>query len=311
MTSRALAIPRNKRLLADLALFAAAVVWGSAFSAQRVAAAHLGPFLYNGVRFLLGVLVLLPLLRGRLRGITRLEWQGGILAGILVVAAAALQQGGLLFTTAGKAGFITGLYVVLVPLFLALAPVSSGWRQRPGWMAWAASGLAAAGLFLLSAAGSLSPSLGDGLELIGAALWALQVIVIGRFAHRVDPLRLALIQYLVCGVLSTLLGLGLESHTLGGLRVAWWAVLYGGLISVGVGYTLQVVGQKVAPATDAAILMSMEAVFAALFGWLTLGERLTPVQLLGCALMLAGMLSAQASAFQRAEPSSEAEVAPG
>ncbi len=280
---------RRKRLQADLMLLGAALVWGGAFSAQRVAAAHLGFFLFNGLRFLLGALVLGPLLWSRRRGTTGLEWRGGALAGLLLLAASALQQAGLRFTTAGKAGFITGLYVILVPLLLAVV-----WRRRPPLNAWIASLLATVGLFLLSTGGQrLALAPGDGLELAGAVLWAFHVILIGHLAGRVDPLRLAAIQYLVCGLLGTLLGLGLEAATLGGLAQVWWAVLYAGGLSVGLGYTLQVVGQQYAPATDAAIILSLEAVFAALFGWLLLAEALSGPQRLGGALMLAGVLLAQ------------------
>jgi len=285
---------RGVRLRADLILLAVAVVWGSSFVAQRVAAAHLGPLLYNGTRFLLGALTLLPLVGHRLRALTRFEWWGGALVGLLLFGAANLQQAGLRFTTAGKAGFITGLYVVLVPLLLALA-----WRQWPRWSAWVASLLAAAGLFLLSGVGQLVLAPGDGWELAGAVLWALHLILIGRLAPRVDVLRLALVQYLVCGLLSMVLGMGLEAHTLEGLAVVWWAVVYTGVLSVGLGFTLQVVGQRRAPATDAAIILSLEAVFAALFGWLLLGETLAAGQLLGCGLMLAGMVLAQVSSFSQ------------
>ena len=311
MNSESISLPvgrlaRSKRVRADLALFSTAIIWGSAFAAQRVAAAHVGPFLYNGIRFLLGALVLLPLVWRRGRAVAQetalesdaqsgREWRGGMLAGLILVGAATLQQAGLQYTTAAKAGFITGLYVVLVPLFLAL-----GWRQWPRPSAWAGSLLAAVGLYLLSMSGRFSLAPGDGLELLGACLWALHVILIGRLAGRVDGLRLALIQYLVCGAVSTALGLGLEAHTLGGLRAAWWAVVYGGAVSVGLGYTLQVIGQQDAPAADAVLVLSLEAVFAALFGWLLLRETLTRGQLLGCALMLGGMLLAQFSALRSA-----------
>jgi drug/metabolite transporter (DMT)-like permease len=291
---------RSERARADLSLLIVAIVWGSAFAAQRVAAAHLGSFLYNGIRFALGALMLLPFVRRRWGDVSRSEWRGGILAGLLLVGASALQQAGLQFTTAGKAGFVTGLYVVLVPLFLALV-----WRQWPRRSAWAASLLAVMGLFLLSAEGQLALAPGDGLELAGAVLWALHVILIGRLAVQADPLRLALIQYLTCGLLSTALGLALETHTLGGLAVAWWSVIDGGVVSVGLGYTLQVVGQQGAPAADAALMLSLEAVFAALFGWLFLGEALTSRQLLGCGLMLGGMLLAQLFAL-RGDPPDQA-----
>ena len=154
------------------------------------------------------------------------------------------------------------------------------------------------GLFLLSGVGRLTLAPGDGLELAGAVLWALHVILIGVLAQRADVLRLALVQYLVCGLLSAVLGLGLEygrgqATPLQGLAVAWWAVVYTGVLSVGLGFTLQVVGQQRAPATDAAVILGLEVVFAALFGWLLLGETLTAQQFLGCGLMLAGMFVAQ------------------
>jgi drug/metabolite transporter (DMT)-like permease len=287
---------RGERLKADLTLLAAAIVWGSAFAACRVAAEQLGPFLYNGLRFALGALTLLPFMGRRLRNLTRLELWGGMLAGTLLFGGSTLQQKGLQFTTAGKAGFITGLYVVLVPLFLALV-----WRQRPRWSSWVASLVAAAGLYLLSAVEQIALSLGDVLELAGAVVWALHVILISRLAQRVDVLRLAWVQCVVCAVLSLAFGLGLESHTLAKLVDVWWAIAYTGVFSVGLGYTLQMLGQRHAPPADASVILSMESVFAALAGWLMLGETLTAWQLLGCGLMLVGMLLAQAGTFaQRA-----------
>ena len=282
----------GERLKADLTLLAAAIVWGSAFVACRVAAEQLGPFLYNGLRFALGALTLLPFMGRRLRSLTRLDLWGGVLAGLLLFGGSTLQQKGLQFTTAGKAGFITGLYVVLVPLFLALV-----WGQRPRGSSWVASLAAAAGLYLLSAVEQLSLSVGDALELAGAVVWALHVILISRLARRVDVLRLAWIQCVVCALLSLAFGLGLESRTLVKLVDVWWAIAYTGVFSVGLGYTLQMLGQRHAPPADASVILSLEAVFAALVGWLMLGETLTAWQLLGCGLMLAGMLLAQVGTF--------------
>ena len=283
---------RGGRLKADLTLLAAALVWGSAFVACRVAAEQLGPFLYNGFRFMLGALTLLPFVGRRLRNLSRFELWGGALAGTLLFGGSTLQQKGLQFTTAGKAGFITGLYVVWVPLFLALV-----WRQRPRGSSCVASLVAVGGLYLLSGVEQVALLDGDALELAGAVVWALHVILISRLARRVDVLRLAWVQCVVCALLSLAFGMGLESHTLVKLVDVWWAIAYTGVFSVGVGYTLQMLGQRHAPPADASVILSMEAMFAALAGWLLLGETLTAWQLLGCGLMLAGMLLAQAGTF--------------
>jgi len=266
----------------------------------------LGVMLYNGLRFLVGVGVVYGISRGRgiklHQGFTRQEWLGGAVCGIFVCFGANFQQLGLRYTTSGKAGFITGLYVVLVPILLALAqflPLSKLElnHRRLHWTAWAASLLAALGLYLLSAAENLSLEKGDLIVLAGTLFWTLHILAVGFFTRRVNTLRLAFVQYLVIGVLSTSLGLVFEAHTLAGLPAATFSILYVGIFSVGVAYTLQVQAQKQAPEADAAIIMSMEAVFAAFFGWIWLGELLNGRQLLGCALMLGGMLLAQAPSF--------------
>ena len=280
--------PGGERLRADLMLLTVALIWGVGFVVNRLAALQVDALLYNGVRFMLGTLTLAPFVWRRWRGLSRLELWGGALAGVVLFAGSAFQQMGLRFTTAGKAAFITGLYVVLVPLLLALV-----WRQRPHWTAWAASALAATGLFLLSAVERMALSPGDSLELAGALMWAFHVIIIGRLARRVDALRLALAQYAVCGLLSILAGLALEERTWGGLAAAWWAVVFTGVLSVGLAYTLQVMGQRHAPPTDAAVILSAETVFAAFSGWLVLGETLSARQWVGCGLMLGGMILAQ------------------
>jgi len=285
---------KGERIRADLILLALAVIWGSAFVAQRTGMNHVGPLTFIATRFVLGCLVLLPIIRWpRLRALPRDELAGGALLGTLLFIGAACQQIGLISTTAGKAGFITGLYVVIVPLLSALF-----WRQRIGWGSWSGAALAVAGLFLLSApdmAGTLVPSVGDLWELAGAFTWALHVIAVGRIAPKRDPLRLALVQYAVCALLSGGFALTLESHTWAGIAPAIPAILYAGIFSTGVAYTGQIVAQRHAPAAHAAIIMSMESPFAALFGWLLLNERLSGVQLLGCGLMSVGMLLAQAS----------------
>jgi drug/metabolite transporter (DMT)-like permease len=295
---------RSARLKADLALFLVALIWGSAFVAQRAGNELVGPFTFNAVRFLVGSLVLLPILiwqrfrekRTPLPTPSKKSnlWRSGLLLGALLFGGASLQQIGLVTTTAGKGGFITGLYVVLVPLLLALF-----WRERVRWNNWAGAGLAVTGLFLLSI--SLREKLhlnpGDIWVLIGALAWALHVIAVGKIAPGKDPIRLAAAQYVVCALLCAIPALVLEWGTWDGLLKAAPSILYAGVFSTGLAYTGQVVAQRHAPPADAAIIMSMESVFAALSGWLVLSETLTGQQLLGCALMFAGMLLAQVTSL--------------
>lgn len=277
-----------------------AVVWGLAFVVQRFAAAEVGLFTFNGVRFLLGALALTPLLllKHRVGGAEPMKMAepkerartrlGLLAAGVLLMLGAAFQQAGLKFTSAGNAGFITGLYVVLIPVFLAI-----GWRRAPKGITWLAAALAATGLFLLSTGGRMQINRGDLLELIGAVFWTLHVILIGWMVERMEVLKFAAGQYLVCGLISLALGLLIESQDLSVLLDNWRLVAYTGLISVGLGYTLQAAGQRYAPPADAAIILSMEAVFAAFSGWIFIQERLGPVQIAGSGIMLLGMLLAQ------------------
>jgi len=281
---------------ADSLLMLTAVIWGGAFVAQRAGMDHVGPLTFNGVRFMLGALTLLPF---ALRGARTTEVDllprfgsnqailGGVLAGSVLFAGATLQQVGLVYTTAGKAGFITGLYVVIVPLLGTLR------KQWPGRGGWSGAIIAAVGLYFLSVTAEFSLAPGDGWEIAGAFMWATHVLVLGWLSPRVDVMRLACSQYAVCCCLSLIVAGLTETITLDGMREATIPILYGGVMSVGIAYTLQVVAQRVAPPTHAAIILSLEAVFAALAGWLILGEALTSRGLLGCGLMLTGMIVAQ------------------
>jgi drug/metabolite transporter (DMT)-like permease len=287
-----------KRLQADLILLSVSLIWGSAFVVQRIVAGNNSVFLFNGLRFFLAGLLLLPIvwLKSKNNRFTvslrRQEIIGVGLAGLLLTCGAALQQAGLRYTTAGNAGFITGLYVVLIPIIQAVFL-----KRSPPIFIWIAALLSASGLFLLSTGGDLSINIGDLLELAGACFWALHVIWIGYMVRSVDGFQLAMGQYLVCGATSILLGLLIEPNQAKNITTAAWAIIYTGIISVGLGYTLQIFGQKVAPPADAAIILSLEAVFAALFGWIFLSEGLTVLQLVGCGIMLSGMLLAQASSM--------------
>jgi drug/metabolite transporter (DMT)-like permease len=221
----------------------------------------------------------------------------GVVAGLLIFGGSTLQQWGLVWTTAGKAGFITGLYVVLVPL------LGLFWGQRTGRGPWLGVVLAAGGLYLLSARGLTGIAPGDGLVLLSALFWAGHVQWVGRWAGVVAPLELAAIQFTVCSLLSLVGAAVFESGTnWAAVREATWPILYAGVFSVGGAYTLQVLAQRHARPAPAAVILSLESVFAALGGAMLLGETLPWKGWLGCALMLAGVLVAQLGPARRPEP---------
>lgn len=280
--------PLGKRISADLLLLSAAIIWGSAFVVQRIAAPGLGILTFNGLRFLLAGFLLLPLAYHTRKGEKPLDKRtllGVAMAGVLLWGGASLQHAGLRYTTAANAGFITGLYVVLIPLILRI-----GLKHSLPARNWWAAALAAIGLLLLTNPGRIRLNPGDILEFAGTGFWALHVILIGWLVQRSSVFQLATGQYLVCGALGLALGLVFESEQLRGLPNVWWAILYTAIFSVSLGYTLQAFGQKTAPPADAAIILSTEAVFAALFGWLLLSEGLTALQITGCALIFVGIL---------------------
>lgn len=278
----------------NMMLLMAAAIWGLGFVAQRLGMDHMGPYTFNGLRFLLGAASLLPLLwwlksrqpSGQSDD-RRLLLTGGLLAGAVLFSAASLQQVGLLYTTAAKAGFITGLYIILVPVIgLAL-------RHKTGTNTWVGALIAMAGLYYLSVTEDFTIGYGDLLQVAGALFWAIHLLVLDHYSSRVAPIRLASVQFLVCGLLSLAVAFTIEMPTISGAVAGWQALLYAGLVSVGVGYTLQVVGQRGAHPAHAAIILSLETVFAAIGGVLLLGEILDERAIVGCALMLAGMLISQ------------------
>jgi len=275
------------RLQADILLLLTAAVWGSGFIAQRIAAPNMNIFIFNGGRFLLGAFLLFPLIRFRLQ-IAKSNLTGVILAGILLFSAGAFQQAGMITTTAGNAGFITGLYVIFVPIFLWFI-----WREKQRWNVWVAAFIAVFGMLLLSTGGELKLAPGDRLELIGAVLWALHVIVVGKTVQGLHPLHFAIGQFLVCAILNFSTGLITDPKGFTQISSLWWTILYNGIASVAIGFTLQGVAQKFAPPTDAALILSMEAVFAAVFGFLFLSERFSNEQLIGGILVMAAILLAQ------------------
>jgi drug/metabolite transporter (DMT)-like permease len=282
-------INRSKaRIQADLLMFLAAIVWGGGFVAQRYATRYIDLFAYNGLRFTLAGLILLPVgLRFMGESGKQLWWI--IPAGLFLFGGSSLQQAGMMTISAGSAGFITGVYVVLVPLFLALI-----WRVKIPALNWVAALIALGGTYLLSTGGqSVRPTTGDWFELAGAAVWAFHIIIVGQAVQKLNIFTFSVGQFLVCGLLN--LGLTNFIHPLSWTTIspALPYILYGGILSVAVGFTLQAIGQKNAPAVDAVLILSLESVFAAIFGALILFERMNWIQILGCAIIFVTIVGTQ------------------
>jgi len=285
-------------LKGNIFLFLAALAWGTTFVVQRTAMDHLGPFTYSGIRFLIGSLFLLPLALYRVRNKRPSEWQrkqvgrwlplwGSLLVGTLVFFGINLQQIGLVSSTAGKGGFITGLYVIIVPVI----GIFLGQRVNAG--VWIGAPLAVIGLYLLSVTESFSFAPGDAWILACAFVWAVQVVTVGWLSPRIDSIVLAVGQSFVCAFLSLIVAVCIEQINIAAILNAAFELVFGGVVSVGLGFTFQIAGQKYSQATHAAIIMQLEAVFAAVSGWLFLGEVLSNRAFAGAMLMLAGMLVAQ------------------
>ncbi len=285
-------------LKADTLLLLTAAIWGFAFVAQRVGMEHIGPFLFNAIRFALGSLSLLPLIylgmgNGRSESTPPIPISkgariaGSLLAGSVLFGGASLQQIGIVYTTAGKAGFITGLYVILVPI------IGLKWGRKASTGTWIGALLAVTGLYLLSVTETFTIDKGDFLVLMSAFMWAAHVLWISWLSPRMNPLILASSQFAICSIFSLLAASALEPIILGSILAAAAPILYGGFCSVGIAYTLQVVAQRDAHPAHASILLSMEGAFAVLGGWLILNETLSLRGLAGCGFMLAGMVLSQ------------------
>ena len=281
----------------DGLLLLAAVIWGFAFVAQRKGMEVIGPFAFGGVRFALGALSLVPLLiiqRRRASGsaagmslspLKRILWS--VTVGVVLFTAASLQQIGLVETTAGNAGFITCLYVVLVPIIGVFLGHATGLRK------WIGAVLALIGLYILSIGTGFRFAPGDLLEFIGAFFWAAHILLIAKAVSHVDAVELSVGQFATCSVLSLIAALIFEPNAFSGVRAALMPILYGGIMSTGVAYTLQVVAQRKAHPTHASIILSMEALFAAIGGVMLLHEPVTVRLVIGGALMFAGMIYSQ------------------
>jgi drug/metabolite transporter (DMT)-like permease len=278
-------------------LLLASAIWGFAFVAQRKGMEFIGPFTFNGVRFALGSLWLIPFLYRRRSvfwynpksqpAIGMSPILSGIMLGIILFVGASLQQIGIIYTTAGKAGFITGLYVILVPILGIFLKKSS----KPN--TWIAAVLATIGLYFLSVRGDFTISKGDLLVLLSAFFWAGHVQFIDRLVNKYHPFMLAFLQFITCSVLSLFAALYFETIVFSLIWKAVIPILYAGLLSVGMGYTLQLFGQREAHPSHAAIILSLESVFAVLGGFVILNEVLQVREMSGCILMLSAMILSQ------------------
>jgi len=286
------------RLKADLTLLIVSIFWGSAFVAQRVAGQMGSIYLFNGARYLLASVIVLPfaLWAGQAPSplgktadvkMPRQQYQWMVIAGFVLFLGSALQQLGVAYTTAGNAGFITSLYVVLVPIVLFLV-----WREKIHWLSILAVGLAGVGAFYLSTAGRFEVRVGDLIEFGSALFWTLHVIILGKYASNFEAISFSVGQLIICGLLN--LGVGLFVEKSLPLNVSLLgAIAYTAIFSLGLCYTLQIWAQQHTPPADAALLLSLESVFAVLSGWLFLDEHLTAIQIFGCTLIFVAVLLSQ------------------
>jgi drug/metabolite transporter (DMT)-like permease len=280
------------RLKADLLLFMVAIIWGTAFVAQGVAGRYGIAYLFNGVSFMLASLILIPFIpRGTKVIKEQRKWM--LVAGFVLFAATALQQVGLLFTKVANASFLTSLYAVFTPFMLWI-----GFRERPHWLDLSAVALAGVGAFLLSTAGQFQVRPGDALELIGSLFWALHFVVLGKYASKFESVSFASGHFFISGFMNLIIGLVVEDTSILTALPVMGAVLYRATLSVGIGYTLQVWGQKHTPPTDAALILGLEAVFAAIAAWLLLDQILLPIQIIGCVVIFIAVFISQFTAYR-------------
>ena len=297
---------KNGEMKGNILLVITAVIWGAAFVAQSVSMDHIGAFTFQGVRSLIGSAVLVPVIlaltsvkkkKGEYVKPGKKEkaqlWKAGIICGIILTVAANLQQAGIQYTTAGKAGFITALYIVVVPVLGLFM------KKKVSLRIWMCVIMAMVGLYLLSMTEGFRLSMGDTLVLLCAVAFSFHIVVVDHYASIVDGVKLSCIQFLVCGVISSILMFIFEEPQIDGLMKAAVPILYAGVLSCGVAYTLQIVGQKYTRPTMASLLMSLESVFAVLAGMIILREIPTVREAIGCIVMFAAIIIAQLPEFKK------------
>ncbi len=284
---------RMKTAVADSFLLAAAAIWGAGFVFQILGANHVGPFGFTGLRFTIGTILLLPLLafvpwpEENTQQVRRTTLRGGLIVGVAMAAGALFQQAGLGYTTASNGAFITSLYVVFVPLLGLLV------GQHLRWSVWGGVALAGIGLALLGITREFEVNPGDGLVLVSAVIWAIQVILVGRYSSRVEAIRFSILQLGVTGIVSLIIAAFLGQLEWESILLAKWSILLGAAFPVAVAFTLQVIAQKSAPPAHAALIMSLESVFGMGCGIIFLSERPELQQYIGAALMLTGVVLSQ------------------
>lgn len=284
-------------------LFLTALIWGAAFVAQSKGMEFMSPFTFNGVRTVLGALVLVPFIcvrrnlekkKGTYKPATKKTYIGGFFCGVVLCAATNVQQFGILYTSAGKAGFITTLYIILVPILGLIL------GKKVRFITWPCVLLAIVGMYFLCVQGEKGINFGDILIFICAILFAVHILTVDHFVESVDGVMLSFIQFVVAGVLSVILAFIFEAPTLSGIIGGGTSILYAGVMSTGVAYTLQIVGQKYVAPTTSAMITSLESVFCSVFCYLALilgilpnEKALTPVQVLGCVIVFAAVIIVQ------------------
>ena len=278
------------RLKADLLLFMVAIIWGTAFVAQGIAGQYKIAYLFNGVSFVLASVILIPFIPKATRDakISKDQWKWMLIAGFVLFIASALQQVGMLFTKVANASFLTSLYVVFIPFLLWI-----GFREKPHWLDMISVTLAGIGAFLLSTSGRFEVQQGDLIELIGSLFWALHFVLLGKFASKFESVSFAAGQFFVGGMINFVIGLFIEDISILTALPLLGAILYRATLSIGIGYTLQVWGQKHTPPTDAALILGLEGVFAVIAAWILLDQSLVLVQIIGCVIIFSGVLISQ------------------
>ena len=285
----------KNKLRGSLAILVATVIWGSAFIAQSVGMDYIGPFTFQTMRSVLAVpfliIVIFLIERNPAKSIEKWMqpelWKAGLPCGIALFIAAGLQQMGIVHTTAGKAGFITAMYIVLVPILGIFL------HKKPPITSWIGVVLAVIGLYLLSCVGVSQVNIGD-VYLLGCALgYAVQITLIDQMGSAVDGLRLNCVQSLFCGIFSGTVMFLTEEPVLSNILACWIPLVYAGIFSLGIAFSLQIIGQQHLEPTPAALIMSLESVFAVLFGWLLLHERMSAAELSGCVLVFIAVILSQ------------------